>query len=149
MNALQCLRTLVPPKGRGGMYSGRLKYNLQKYFIHHTCLFIEMFHLAEKNWGRLRNFYSFVEMSRCLVEMSITPLIHTLMYICSLLFIKVPPCQRWFRPLLKFYYYYFYVITFIITFFLSFSTSYMFSKSARELAFITHIQIFSSLCVLS
>jgi hypothetical protein len=25
-NALHCLRTPVPPKGRGGMFSGRLKY---------------------------------------------------------------------------------------------------------------------------
>jgi hypothetical protein len=32
INALQCLRirTLVPPKGRGGMYSGRLKYTIKK-----------------------------------------------------------------------------------------------------------------------
>ncbi len=30
MNALQCLQTLVPPKGRGGMYSGRLKYTIKK-----------------------------------------------------------------------------------------------------------------------
>ncbi len=30
INALQCLRTFVPPKGRGGMYSGRLKYTIKK-----------------------------------------------------------------------------------------------------------------------
>jgi hypothetical protein len=32
INALYCLRTLVPPKGRGGMLSGRLKYIIYKKF---------------------------------------------------------------------------------------------------------------------
>ncbi len=31
-DALQCLRILVPPKGRGGMYSGRLKYTKKQNF---------------------------------------------------------------------------------------------------------------------
>jgi hypothetical protein len=30
--ALQCLGTLVPPKGRGGMSSGRLKYIILKKY---------------------------------------------------------------------------------------------------------------------
>jgi hypothetical protein len=30
ITALQCLRTLVPPKGRGGMSFGRLKYIIKK-----------------------------------------------------------------------------------------------------------------------
>jgi hypothetical protein len=32
ITALQCLRTLVPPKGQGGMSFGRLKYIIYKNF---------------------------------------------------------------------------------------------------------------------
>jgi hypothetical protein len=33
ITALQCLRTLVPPKGRGGMSLGRLKYIIKKVYF--------------------------------------------------------------------------------------------------------------------
>jgi hypothetical protein len=38
-NALHCLRTLVPPKGRGGMHFGRLKYIIKKVWFRYQSSF--------------------------------------------------------------------------------------------------------------
>ncbi len=42
ITALQCLRTLVLPKGRGGMSFGRLKYIIKKTVVYFCFLVIEL-----------------------------------------------------------------------------------------------------------